>query len=192
MTGREPEPDCLVDLANAVREKNVVDADVARLLDRPALPGHFGEFVASRVFDIKLHASAAHPGSDGMLRSGPLKGKRVNIKYTTKRDGLLNMSKDGKTEPHCYLVMTGPKEDAGPSQGKVRPWVIESVFVFDGRKLVGELKTLNPEKRIGVATYVPVDLWARAMIYPQARSRLLAVTDAQREQLRRFAVTSVG
>lgn len=186
------EPDCLVDLANAVREKNVVDAEVARLLNRPALPGHFGEFVAARIFDVELHSDAAHPGSDGKLQRGPLKGKSVNIKYTTKHDGLLNMSKDGKTEPDCYLVMTGPKEDAGPSQGTVRPWVIESVFVFDARKLVGELKTLNPEKKIGVATYVPVALWKRAMIYPCANRPIPRVTAEERHRLALFSADKIG
>lgn len=192
MIGTTGEPDCLVDLALAVRKKNVADGRVARLLCRPALPGHFGEFVASQVFGIELYLNAARPRSDGVFRGGELGGKSVNIKYYTKHDGLLNMSKDGKTEPDYYLVMTGPKEKAESSRGKTRPWVIESVFVFNAAALVRELLRRNPTKKIGVAAGVPKDLWEAAMIYPDGVSSLLSVTDVQRGLLALFAADAVG
>lgn len=184
--------DPLVDLADAVREKNVADVPVARVMGRPALPGHFGEFVASRVFDIELHDHAANPGSDGCFRSGRLAGKSVNIKYYTKHDRLLDMNKEGEAGPDYYLVMTGPEEDAGPSLEKTRPWVIESVFLFDAANLVCELRKRSPKKKIGVATYVPADLWREARIYWNAVPRLLKVTATRRRQLALFAAGAVG
>lgn len=192
MTDRNRASDCLVDLALVVHKKNVADGRVARLLGRPALPGHFGEFVAARVFDIELHDNAAHPGSDGCFRSGSLVGKSVNIKYYTKHDRLLDMKKEGEAGPGYYLVMTGPEEGAGPSRGKIRPWVIESVFLFDARVLMRDLKTLNQNKRIGIATYVPVALWNKAIIYRNGVSLSCEVTDTQRDLLGRFSETENG
>lgn len=192
MTGGTPESDCLTDLADSVRTKNAADRHVARLIKRPALPGHFGEFVAAQIFDIELNKNAAHPGFDGEFRSGKLEGKRVDIKYTTKHDGLLNLKKKGKPKPDYYLVMTGPKEKAGPSHERARPWVIESVFLFEAEALVGELKARNPKKKIGTAAGVPVDLWEKAMIYPNGGSPLLEVTEVRRCQLALFSADEIG
>ena len=192
MTGGRNAVGRLTDLAEAVRAKNAADGRVAQLIERPALPGHFGEYVAEQVFDIELHRDAANPGFDGWFRCGELEGKKVNIKYTTKHDRLLNMSDDEKTGPDWYLVMTGPKGDAESSLRKTLPWVIESVFLFDAEALVHELKARNPEKKIGVATYVPVDLWAEAMIYPNGGSPLLEVTEVRRRQLAPFSADEIG
>lgn len=192
MTDGKFESDCLTDLAEAVRMKNLADRPIARLIKKPALPGHFGEFVAARIFDIELHDDAAHPGSDGVLRYEKLNGTSVNIKFTTKHDGLLNMNEEEEIWPDYYLVMTGPKENPEPSHGEDRPWVIESVFVFDTIALVCELWTRNPKKKIGVATYVPVDLWAEAMIYPNCVSPLLPVMDAHRDLLALFSAARIG
>ena len=192
MTGGRSESACLADLAKFVRRKNLADRPIARVIRKPALPGHFGEFVAAQVFDIKLHEDAAHPGSDGVLRYEKLNGTSVNIKFTTKHDGFLNMNEEGEIWPDYYLVMTGPKENPEPAHGKDRPWVIESVFMFDTVTLVCELWTRNPRKKIGVATYVPVDLWAEAMIYPDGESPLLPVTDAQRDLLALFSAARIG
>ena len=186
------ESDRLAALAHSTGEKNVVDAEVARLLNKPALPGHFGEFVASRVFDIELHPNAAHPGSDGVFRGGELEGKSVNIKYYPKHDRLLDMNREGEAGPDYYLVMTGPEEVAGPSFGKTRPWVIESVFLFDATDLVFKLRERSSKKKIGVATYVPADLWREARIYWNAEPRLLKVTETRRRRLALFAAGAVG
>lgn len=187
-TGR----DLLTELAEFVRRKNVADQPIARLIGRPALPGHFGEFVAARIFDIELNKGAAKPGFDGRFRSGELTGKSVNIKFYTKHDRLLDMTEEGKAGPDYYLVMTGPDEKPGPSRGKPRPWVIVSVFLFEAAPLVDELKTRSPKKKIGVATYVPVDLWARAMIYSNCVSPLLPVTEARRDQLSLFSAARIA
>ncbi len=179
------EPDCLVALANAVRGKNAADRGVARLIGMPALPGHFGEFVAAQIFDIELHPSASHPGSDGVFRTGELGGKRVDIKYTTKHDRLLNMKK--VSGPDYYLVLTGPKGKAESSRRKALPWVIESVFLFEAEYLLRKLTV-----RIGTATSVKNKFWNEAEIYPGNGSTPFTLTPHQRDRLRRFAATSVG
>ena len=182
----------LTDLAREVHKKNRADARVARLLCRPALPGHFGEFVASRVFDIDLCRTAVQKAFDGWFRCGDLNGKTVNIKYYTRHERLLDLRKKQEDRPDYYLVMTGPKGKAESSRGRTRPWVIESVFLFDAAALVLELRRQNPTKKIGVAAWVPVDLWTKAMIYPEGVSPLLSVTDEQRDLLALFAASAVG
>ena len=187
-TGR----DRLTELAEFVRRKNLADRPIARLIGKPALPGHFGEFVAAQIFDIRLNKGAAFPGFDGRFRSGELTGKSVNIKYKTKRDGLLNLKKEGEAGPDYYLVMTGPKKRAQPPLGGNRPWVIESVFLFEAEALVRELRNRNPKKKIGVAAGVPVDLWKKAMIYPNGGSPHLPVTEARRRRLALFSEAEIG
>ena len=192
MTGRNQESDRLTDLARAVHKKNRADARVARLMAKQALPGHFGEFVAAMVFQIRLCRTANQKAFDGVFRGGALDGKTVNIKYKTKHDRLLNLKNEGEVRPDYYLVMTGPKKRAKPPPGEIRSWVIESVFLFDARALVCELKALNPRKTIGVAAGVPVDLWKKAMIYPDGVSPLLSVTGDQRDRLALFSAAAVG
>ena len=74
----------LQSLANLIRARNANEIAMTRIIDRPALIGHVGEFIASLIFDIKLEKSAPHPGSDGRFQSGPLRGKSVNIKMYAK------------------------------------------------------------------------------------------------------------
>ena len=102
-------------LASLVGQRNSLDARIAEALGRPALSGHFGEYVASIVFGIELHSSAAQRGSDGVFTSGVLTGRRVEIKYYPLNEGLLDLKVDGG--PDFYLVMTGPRKAAGSSRG---------------------------------------------------------------------------
>ena len=81
-------------LASLIKQRNALDREIAQVLGRPALPGHFGEFVAARIFNIALHESAAHKASDGYFGDGLLAGKTVNIKYYPKREGDLDMNRD--------------------------------------------------------------------------------------------------
>ena len=171
-------------LAALLTARNVLDREMAAIIGKPMEKGNFGEFVAARIFDIELHESGAHPGSDGVFQGGDLHGT-VNIKYCGRHDRNLDLKE--KECPDYYLVMTGPEKAA-----KTRPWVIESVFVFDAAALVRELRRRNPNKKIGVAAGVPVDLWEAAMIYPQPVSDLLPVTDARRDLLALFASSRVG
>jgi hypothetical protein len=46
--------DNLKELANLIEKRNEIDRKIADIIQRPAIPGHIGEFIASRVFDIQL------------------------------------------------------------------------------------------------------------------------------------------
>ena len=165
----------LQQLASLVGQRNSWDARIAEALGRPALSGHFGEYVASIVFGIELHSSAAQRGSDGVFTSGVLAGRRVEIKYYPMNEGLLDLKVDGG--PDFYLVMTGPRKAAGSSRGEARPWVIEAVYLFDGVDLVGKLWERG--RKIGTATSVRRELWDEAEVYPKNNNPMLAVNADQ-------------
>lgn len=175
-------------LAAMIRQKNAADRGVAEIIERPALSGHFGEFVAAKIFDIRLHRSAATAGSDGVFGNGPLRGRSVNIKYYTRHERLLDL----KTEngPDYYLVMTGPPAAPVASRRQIRPWVIVSVFVFEAVTLLSELRRRNPRKRIGLATYVPADLWNGVEVYP-CNSALLPLEQSQKDMIALFCESAV-
>ena len=59
-------------VADLLRQRNSIDADLAAVISRPVTAGHLGEWIASRIFDIGLEESAAAQGLDGRFRSGPL------------------------------------------------------------------------------------------------------------------------
>ena len=106
-------------LAGLVKQKNGADRRIAEVIGRPTITGHFGEVVASEIFGIELHDSAAQKGSDGHFISGTHARRTVNIKYYPKHQGLLDMSVDDA--PDYYLVLTGRRSAATTSRGKVRP-----------------------------------------------------------------------
>ena len=70
----------LAELAELLRERNLVDERIGRLINRPMTAGHAGEWIASRIFDIELEPSAVAKAIDGPFRSGPLTGKSVNVR----------------------------------------------------------------------------------------------------------------
>jgi len=82
----------LEELAHLLRQKNDVDGAIARLVGRPALIGHVGEFIAAHVFRIKLHGSATNTGSDGHFVSGELAGRSVNVKWYGKHEGIFDIA----------------------------------------------------------------------------------------------------
>ncbi len=171
-------------LAELVKQKNHADGRVAEFIVRPALPGHFGDFVGAEILGIELHASAVERGSDGRFAEGRLFGMTVNIKYYPKNEGLLDISIDGA--PDYYLVLTGPRSAAVSSRGKTRPWVIEAVYLFETASLIGRLTT-----KIGIATSVRREFWDAAEIYPRDNPAF-SLTPLQRETLALFSEASVG
>lgn len=98
-------------LASFIKICNVVDDEIARTIGRPAHAGHIGEYVASAIFDIDLMKNAAHKAIDGHFRSGSLAERSVNIKYETRKDGLMNLvaSLNPMHHPDDYLVLAGTK-----------------------------------------------------------------------------------
>ena len=109
----------LAQAAALLRERNAIDAELARLIQRPMTSGHLGEWIAAQVFDIELEASAVAAGIDGRFRSGPLHGRTVNVKWYLKREGLLDTTEAAALD--YYLVLTGPSSAAVSSRGTTRP-----------------------------------------------------------------------
>ncbi len=180
MSGRE----LMNHLAALVKAKNDADNKVAEHIGRPALPGHFGEFVAAEIFGIALHSSAVHKGSDGNFTGAPHAGKTVDVKYYAKNEGVLDMKTD--SPPHIYLALTGPRMWAESSRGTTRPWVIEAAYLFEATALTQKLTS-----KIGIATSIRRELWDEAEIYPRTNPAF-PLTQAQRETLRLFSEASVG
>jgi len=84
-----------------------------------------------------------------------------------------------------YLVMTGPASAAMSSRGGTRPWCIQSVYLFDAKRLLDELRACGV--KIGIASSVRAVQWAAAEIYPRASNPLLPVRPEQAQLLRLFA-----
>jgi len=170
--------------AALLRERNAVDGELARLIERPMTSGHLGEWIAAQVFDIELEPSAAAAGIDGRFRSGPSQGRTVNIKWYLKRDGILDMTES--TALDYYLVLSGPLSAAASSRGTTRPWCIEAVFLFDARQLRSEHVTRGVKR--GVASSVTKQQWAAAETYPSPTNPRLSVTPRQAELLKLFTL----
>lgn len=169
-------------IAGLLRERNAIDDQIAAVIHRPMTSGHLGEWIASRIFDIELESSAVAAGIiDGRFRSGSLQSRTVNIKWYLKREGMLDISES--VQPDHYLVLAGPLATAASSWGEVRPWCIEAVFLFDGRRLRAE--QIGRGVKLGVASSVTKQQWAAAQIYPGSSS-LLAITPEQAKLLRLF------
>lgn len=171
----------LAELADLLRERNVIDERIGGLIDRPMTSGHAGEWIASHIFDIELEENAAAKAIDGRFRSGPLKGKSVNVKWYLKREGILDMTE--ASELDYYLVLTGPK--VTPKDARtVRAWRIDAVYLFASQQLLAEQHTRGV--KVGVASGVREAQWQAAEIYPAATNAVLVLTDDQRHQLALF------
>jgi hypothetical protein len=72
--------DSLSRAATLLRERNMIDAKLARLIQRPMTSDHLCEWIAAQIFDIELELSAAAAGIDGRCRSAALQDRTVNIK----------------------------------------------------------------------------------------------------------------
>ena len=172
----------LEQLAIAIRNKNAADESVARIIGRPALIGHTGEYIAASVFGIKLEQAAKAKSPEIRFTIGTLKGRSVNIKWYTKMEGLLDIDPDNL--PDYYLVLTGPIGAAASSREATRPWLISFVYLFDARDL---LDRLDSEKvKIGTATNIPKQLWQEAELYPEQKSDLLTLNNEQMRLLSLF------
>ena len=178
------EADSFAQVAALLRQRNAIDVELARLINRPMTSGHLGEWIAAQIFNIELEASAVTVGIDGHFRSAPLQGRTVNIKWYLKREGLLDMTES--TALDYYLVLTGPPSAAISSRGTTRPWCIEAVFLFDARQLRSE-QMMRGVKR-GVASSVTKQQWTAAEVFPSSTNARLTITSQQAEQLKLFAL----
>ncbi|MDQ3656606.1 MAG: hypothetical protein M3457_16215 [Chloroflexota bacterium] len=152
-------------LASFIKIRNVVDGEITRLIGRPAHSGHLGEYVASAIFDIELEPTANKKAIDGTFRSGTLAGRTVNIKFGTRKHGMMNLvaSAGPAQHPDYYLVLTGSGKGAVPAENHNAPWVIRQVLLFEANDLLEKLALKGV--KLGVGTSVSSDLWMAAMIY---------------------------
>lgn len=178
--------DELARLAESIRRRNEADETIAAITGRPAEKGHIGEFIASRVFAIDLAESAVQKGADGTFTEGPLRGKSVNVKFYGKQEGMLDIRIDAL--PDYFLVLTGSKSSVASSRNLTRSLVVEAAYLFQAASLVEALKKRG--LKIGVATSVAQRYWRDTEIYPEARNRILHLSDEQRRLLALFG--SVG
>jgi hypothetical protein len=170
-------------LSELLRERNGIDARISQLIGRPALQGHIGEFIGSKVFDIELERSATQKAIDGRFRSGPLAGPTVNIKFYAKQESVLDIHTT--VQPDYYLVLAGPESSASSSRGKSRPLVVDHVYLFHAGAVVEAVRRRNV--KVGIATSVPKRLWREAEIYPAQRNAELPVSPEQHSLLALFS-----
>lgn len=168
-------------LADLLKERNMIDAMISEIISRPAQQGHLGEFIASKIFDVSLNSNANQKGIDGVFNSGPLEGQTVNIKYYGKRENILDINPKGV--PDYYLVLTGPKVQSASSRGQTRPFIIANIYLFDAQPLITTLQSRGIH--IGIATSVINELWDRAEIYPSSSSNL-PIDDHRRNMIALF------
>lgn len=169
-------------LASLVKQWNKLGAEIAAITQRPAIIGHVGEYIASRVFDLELPVSATTKGWDGRFRTGPLVGRTVNVKWYAKLEGVLDIRQDSL--PEFFLVLTGPRSLAASSRGMTRPWLINHVFLFEASLLVQALAERG--LKIGVATSVRREYWHAAEVYPEVQCPYYRLSDEQRVLLDLF------
>ncbi len=175
-------------LAELLATRNRISKEITTIIGRPAQIGHLGEFIASKIFDIALESSAVNKGFDARFRSGLLAGRTVDVKWYAKREGLLDLSPNSL--PDYYLALTGPAGPAATSRGEDRPWLIETVYLFEARPLVDALRRRGV--KIGVATSVAQEYWDKAELYPKSSGGPLRLTAEQREALALFGARRQG
>jgi hypothetical protein len=155
---------------------------IARIIQRPVASGHLGEWLASEIFDVQLENSASAKAIDGRFRSGPLKGRTVDIKWYLTHQGLLSVS--DSAEPGYYLVLTAAPSPAASSRGAIRPWCIHHVYLFNANRLRAEQRARGV--RLGVASSVTNSQWAAAEIYPLSNNLELSLKPEQVGMLQLF------
>ena len=171
-------------LAALIRERNAIDDEIAKIIERPAQIGHVGEWLAQEIFGVQLERSATQPGYDGRFTSGALSGKTVNVKWYAKREGILDINE--AHFPDYYLIFAGPKVPAASSRGTTRPWLISEIFLFDAAALADRLRARGV--KLGVGGSVWQGEWDAARIYPSLSAR--AVMQLTTDQIRRISLFS--
>lgn len=170
-------------LAMWIKERNRVEVEISAIINRPASIWHIGEYIAAAIFDVELHPTAAHKGSDGVFTSGPLAGRSVNVKWYGRLENRLAVNSDAEACDY-YLVLTGPYASSAVMKSMTRPWVIHHVYLFEKAALLNSL--MLGQAKVGVVAGVKKALWDAAEIYPNPNNPLLPLTEAQHAQLGLF------
>lgn len=176
----------IVELSKLIEQRNNIDYQIKEIINRPAITGHIGEFIASKIFAIELMTSASAKSIDGKFRTGDLEGKTVNIKFYPKKENTLDVKDKNSQPPDYYLVLTGPCSKELSSLGKTRPLGINFVYLFESNDLLHKLK--KRKVKIGVATSVLQDYWNLAEIYPEQRVKSIQISSEQKRLLALFRI----
>jgi hypothetical protein len=153
----------LAKLAELIKRRNEIDKRISEIIDRPAEKGHISEYIASQLFPIKLNKSRSKSGYDGIFTDGDLSGKKVDIKFYAKNEHSIDLN--SKVDRDTYLlVFTGPYQPASSSKGKVRPFHIDKIYLFNEMELCDKLAN---RVKIGTATSVKSEYWNGKEIYPE-------------------------
>jgi hypothetical protein len=163
-------------LASLVKSRNTIDNKISTLIGRSAQAGNIGEYIAAVIFHIAMEEAGKQRGYDGRFTQGPLAGQSVDVQWRPKHDGQFNIRVDAY--PDYYLIMTGLESYAS---SVANPWIIESVYLFNGLELLNALKERGVQ--IGGGTSITGPLWERAEIYPVPRNARLVLTDEERKLL---------
>jgi hypothetical protein len=169
-------------LAELIQDRNNISEEIAKIINRPALNSHIGEYIASQIFDISLNTSANVKGMDGLFKSGSLRDKSVNVKLYGKKENILDISPGNLAD--YYLVISGDTGDLLSSRGKTRPLNISQVFLFNMNELLSRLRASGV--KIGIATSIRKSEWEKAMLYPVKKNMELVLSKEQVELLRLF------
>lgn len=172
----------LRELARLIRQRNTLDEAIAHLIGRPALLGHLGEYIASRVFNIRLSEIATTKGIDGHFGDGPLEGRSVNIKLYAMLEGILDIRADALAD--FFLVLTGPRSSVMSSRGQTRLFSIQGVYLFASSELVQDLTKRG--RKLGVAASVRTPLWNAAELFPRQINSRLILSPEQHAMLELF------
>jgi hypothetical protein len=129
-----PRMHSFAELSGLIGNRDAIDDRLGGILGRLATVGDIGEWIASKVFDIELPAAANNTAFDGYFTTGALSGTTVNIKTYMQQDFTLDVTDSDALD--YYLVFTGPKSKLGSSRGTLRPFRIESVYLFKSEDLL--------------------------------------------------------
>jgi hypothetical protein len=102
----------------------------------------------------------------------------VKVKWYLNQESVLDMT--GSLTLDYYLVMTGPPPR--PDEKRLRPWVIDSVYLFDAHHLLDEL--IKGGVKVGLAASVRKDQWQKAKIYPQSSISAYPLSEEQEKLLK--------
>ena len=169
-------------LAELLHARNTVESNLANLLGSAVNLDTVGDCIAASIFGITLVPSAQHREFVGIFASAPLAGKTVDVQWYPRREGAMNVHSD--PPPDYYLVLAGPKQESSTARALVNPWIITSVYLFDGRQLLATVRERGVQ--IGSRTSVISQLWEEAEIFPTQRNHLLPLTAEQRQLLHLF------
>ena len=73
-----------------------------------------------------------------------------------------------------YLVLAGAPSALASSRGTLRPFCIQTVFLFDAHRL--HIGVKDRGVKIGIATSVRKAQWEPAEVYPRSNNSLLVLT----------------